>query len=84
MSRPPTEREIHILSIVAAGNGNSDARRIDIDMSLLFEGIDTTMLKELHTLREAGYVTQELGRGGPGGRWAVTPAALPYLPSDPD
>jgi hypothetical protein len=37
------------------------------------------MLEELHLLREAGYVTQVLGRGGLGGRWSVTEAALPYL-----
>jgi hypothetical protein len=81
-TRPPTDRELHILDIVADGDGDSDARRIDITMSQRFEGIDSTMLKELHALREAGYVTQELGRGGPGGRWAVTPAARPYLAAE--
>jgi hypothetical protein len=79
-AREPAEREIHLLALVAKGNGNSDARRIDLDMYRRFGGIGSTILNELVALREAGYVSQDVSRGGLGGRWAVTLDALPYLP----
>ena len=77
---PVTGRQAALLAIVAEGGGDWDARRIDITISVRSGPGEVTVLKELQALQQLGLVTRDDTRSGPGGRWAVTDAALPHLP----
>jgi hypothetical protein len=75
---PVSGRQVSLLGIVAEGRGHC-ARRIDQAVSVRLGPGEGTVLQELQALAQLGLVTRDDSRSGPGGRWAVTAAARPYL-----
>jgi len=77
----PTERQRQLLAVVHQGAGEWDARYIDLTMGRRHRPTELTILQELQILEQAGLVASDVTGHGVGGRWAVTAAALPYLPN---
>ena len=76
-----TERDLRLLGVVAEGQGEWDARRIDLTLSARHGAGELSVLEHLRALEENGLVAQDLSRGGLGGRWQVTPSGEVYLRS---
>jgi len=76
---PLSVRQARLLAVVAEGDGNWDARRIDLTADARYGPGERTVLQELQALQRLGLVTRDDSRSGAGGRWAVTAAARPYL-----
>jgi hypothetical protein len=65
--------------VVAEGNGDWDARRIDLTVDARYGPGERTVLRELEALQRLGLVLRDDSRSGVGGRWQVTAAARPYI-----
>ena len=76
---PVSDRQARLLTIVAEGGGDWDARRIDITVDTRFGPGEGTVLQELEALQRLGLVVRDDSRSGAGGRWSVTAAARPYI-----
>jgi hypothetical protein len=76
---PVSDRQARLLTIVAEGGGDWDARRIDITVNVRFGPGEGTVLQELEALQRLGLVVRDDSRSGAGGRWSVTAAARPYI-----
>ncbi|MDQ2812115.1 MAG: hypothetical protein M3Z75_09605 [Actinomycetota bacterium] len=76
---PLPDRQISLLAVVAEGDGNWDARRIDMTVDARYGPGQGTVLAELQALQRLGLVTRDDSRSGVGGRWQVTATARPYL-----
>jgi predicted transcriptional regulator len=76
-----SDRQVQLLAIVAEGDGNWDARRIDLTINSRYGPGDGTVLQELQALQRLGLVVRDDSRSGPGGRWALTAAAHPHIKS---
>jgi hypothetical protein len=76
---PLSDRQVKLLAVVAEGDGNWDARRIDLTVSARHGPGQGTVLQELQGLQQRGLVVRDDSRSGTGGRWAVTAAARPYI-----
>lgn len=74
-----SDRQLKLLSVVAEGGGDWDARWIDITMDARYGPGEATVLHELEALAEHGLVARDDSRSGVGGRWNVTADAQPYL-----
>jgi hypothetical protein len=74
-----SDRQVHLLEVVAEGGGSRDARQIDLTISSRHGPAETTVLRELEELESLGLVTHDLSRSGVGGKWSVTDLAQPYL-----
>jgi hypothetical protein len=74
-----SDRQLKLLGVVAEGNGEWDARRIDLTSDARYGPGSTTVLRELEDLQDLGLVTRDDSRSGVGGRWKATAAAEPYM-----
>ena len=81
---PLSERQARLLAIVAEGDGDWDARRIDLTADARSGPGAGTVLRELEELQQLGLVARDDSRSGAGGRWKVTAAAHPYLEDHDD
>ena len=79
MSPNLTERQVEVLRIVALGNGEWDARRIDLAVDYRLGPGVSTVLAELEELGRLGFLVRDDSRGGMGGRWSVSSAGLIYI-----
>jgi hypothetical protein len=75
----PSDRQRQLLRVVHEGDGDWDARYIDLTMGRRHRPVAITVLKELKILEDAGLIVSDVSGWGVGGRWAITPAALPYV-----
>jgi len=71
--------QVNLLTVVADGGGDLDARQIDLRVTSRHGPGEKNMLRELEALQELGLVVRDDSRSGVGGRWNVTPDARPYL-----
>jgi hypothetical protein len=76
---PLSDWQIKLLSVVAEGDGDWDARRIDLTVDVRYGPGEKNMLRELEALQRLGLVVRDDSRSGVGGRWKVTADARPYL-----
>jgi hypothetical protein len=76
---PVSDRQARLLTVVAEGGGDWDARRRDITVNVRFGPGEGTVLQELEALQRLGLVVRDDSRSGAGGRWSVTAAARPYI-----
>jgi hypothetical protein len=76
---PVSGRQARLLAVVAEGDGDWDARRIDLTVSVRHGPGEGTVLQELQELQRLGLVTRDDSRSGAGGRWTLTAAARPYI-----
>lgn len=76
---PLSDRQVKLLAVVAEGDGNWDARRIDLTVDARYGPGEGTVLQELEALQQLGLVVRDDSRSGVGGRWKVTTTARPYL-----
>jgi len=74
-----SDRQIKLLKVVAEGDGDWDARRIDLTVDARYGPGEGTVLQELEALRQLGLVVRDDSRSGVGGRWMVTATARPYI-----
>jgi hypothetical protein len=72
-----SDRQVKLLSVVAEGGGDWDARRIDLTVDARYGPGEGTVLQELEVLRRLGLVVRDDSRSGVGGRWMVTATARP-------
>jgi hypothetical protein len=71
--------QVKLLSVVAEGGGDWDARRIDMTVDARYGPGEKTVLRELEALQQLGLVVRDDSRSGVGGRWKVTETARPYI-----
>jgi hypothetical protein len=76
---PLSDRQIKLLSVVAEGGGDWDARWIDMTVDARYGPGEGTVLQELVVLQRLGLVVRDDSRSGVGGRWKVTATARPYI-----
>jgi hypothetical protein len=76
---PLSDRQVKLLAVVAEGDGNWDARWIDLTVNSRYGAGEETVLQELEALQRLGLVARDDSRSGVGGRWKVIPAARPYI-----
>jgi hypothetical protein len=76
---PLSDRQVKLLAVVAEGDGDWDARWIDLTVNSRYGPGEGTVLRELEALQQLGLVTRDDSRSGVGGRWKVTATARPYL-----
>ena len=76
---PLSDRQVKLLAVVAEGDGNWDARWIDLTVNSRYGPGEGTVLRELEALQRLGLVVRDNSRSGVGGRWKVTAAAQPYI-----
>jgi hypothetical protein len=76
---PLSDWQVTLLSVVAEGGGDLDARQIDLRVSSRYGPGEKTMLRELEALQRLGLVVRDDSRSGVGGRWKVTETARPYI-----
>jgi hypothetical protein len=76
---PLSDWQVKLLAVVAAGDGNWDARQIDLRVSSRYGPGEKTVLRELEELQQLGLVIRDDSRSGVGGRWKVTAGAWPYI-----
>jgi hypothetical protein len=76
---PLSDRQIKLLSVVAEGGGDWDARWIDMTVDARYGPGEGTVLEELVVLQRLGLVVRDDSRSGVGGRWKVTATARPYI-----
>jgi hypothetical protein len=74
-----SDRQVKLLAVVAEGDGNWDARWIDLTVNSRYGPGKGTVLRELEALQRLGLVVRDDSRSGVGGRWKVTDAARPYI-----
>ena len=74
-----SDRQLKLLSVVAEGDGQWDARWIDITVDARYGPSSTTVLRELEELQVLGLVIRDDSRSGVGGRWRTTAAAASHL-----
>jgi hypothetical protein len=74
-----TDRQVKLLTVVAEGGGNWDARRIDLAVDARHGPGEGTVLQELEALQRLGLAARDDSRSGAGGRWNVTAAARPHI-----
>ena len=75
---PLSDWQVKLLTVVAEGGGDWDARRIDLTVDARYGPGEGTVLRELEALQRLGLVVRDDSRSGVGGRWKVTAAARPY------
>lgn len=71
--------QVKLLGVVAEGDGDWDARRIDMTVDARYGPGEKTVLRELEALQQLGLVVRDDSRSGVGGRWKVTDTARQYL-----
>jgi hypothetical protein len=76
---PLSDRQVKLLAVVAEGNGDWDARWIDVTVNSRYGPGEGTVLRELEALQRLGLVARDDSRSGVGGRWRVTADARPYI-----
>jgi hypothetical protein len=76
---PLSDWQVKLLTVVAEGGGDLDARQIDLRVSSRYGPGEKTMLRELEALQQLGLVVRDDSRSGVGGRWKVTADARPYI-----
>jgi len=76
---PLSDRQVKLLAVVAEGDGNWDARWIDLTVNSRYGPGEGTVLRELEALQRLGLVVRDDSRSGVGGRWNVTDTARPYI-----
>ena len=76
---PLSDWQVTLLSVVAEGGGDLDARQIDLRVSSRYGPGEKAMLRELEALQRLGLVVRDDSRSGVGGRWKVTETARPYI-----
>jgi hypothetical protein len=76
---PLSGRQIKLLAVVAEGDGNWDARWIDLTVNSRYGPGEGTVLQELEALQRLGLVVRDDSRSGVGGRWKVTVAGRPHI-----
>lgn len=76
---PLSDRQVKLLAVVAEGDGNWDARWIDLTVNSRYGPGEGTVLRELEALQQLGLVVRDDSRSGVGGRWKVTDTARPYI-----
>jgi hypothetical protein len=76
---PLADWQVKLLTVVAEGGGDWDARQIDLRVSSRYGPGEKTMLRELEALQRLGLVVRDDSRSGVGGRWKVTADARPYI-----
>jgi hypothetical protein len=76
---PLSDRQVKLLAVVAEGDGNWDARWIDLTVNSRYGPGEGTVLRELEALQRLGLVVRDDSRSGVGGRWKVTETARPYI-----
>jgi hypothetical protein len=74
-----SDRQVKLLSVVAEGEGDWDARWIDLTVNSRYGPGEGTVLRELEALQRLGLVVRDDSRSGVGGRWKVTATARPYI-----
>ncbi len=74
-----SDRQIKLLTVVAEGAGDWDARRIDLTVDARYGPGEGTVLRELEALQRLGLVVRDDSRSGVGGRWKVTVTARPHI-----
>jgi hypothetical protein len=74
-----SEWQVKLLSVVAEGGGDLDARQIDLRVSSRYGPGERTVLRELEALQRLGLVVRDDSRSGVGGRWKVTETARSYI-----
>ena len=76
---PLSDWQVKLLTVVAEGGGDWDARRIDLTVDARYGPGEGTVLRELEALQRLGLVVRDYSRSGVGGRWKVTATARPYI-----
>jgi len=76
---PLSDWQVKLLTVVAEGGGDWDARRIDLTVDARYGPGEGTVLRELEALQRLGLVVRDDSRSGVGGRWKVTATARPYI-----
>lgn len=76
---PLSDWQVKLLSVVAEGGGDLDARQIDLRVSSRYGPGEKTVLRELEALQRLGLVARDDSRSGVGGRWRVTETARTYI-----
>jgi hypothetical protein len=76
---PLSDRQVKLLAVVAEGDGDWDARWIDLTVNSRYGPGEGTVLRELEALQRLGLVVRDDSRSGVGGRWKVTDTARPYI-----
>jgi hypothetical protein len=76
---PLSDRQIKLLTVVAEGGGDWDARWIDMTVDARYGPGEETVLRELEALQRLELVVRDDSRSGVGGRWRVTDAARQYI-----
>jgi Fe2+ or Zn2+ uptake regulation protein len=76
---PLSDWQVKLLSVVAQGDGDLDARQIDLRVSSRYGPGERTVLRELEALQRLGLVVRDDSRSGVGGRWKVTESARRYI-----
>ena len=76
---PLSDRQVKLLAVVAEGDGDWDARWIDLTVNSRYGPGEGTVLRELEALQRLGLVDRDDSRSGVGGRWKVTAAARPHI-----
>ena len=74
-----SDRQVKLLAVVAEGDGNWDARWIDLTVNSRYGPGEGTVLRELEALQRLGLVVRDDSRSGVGGRWRVTDTGRPYI-----
>jgi len=74
----PDPLDIALLRVVGQGEGQYDARRIDLNYSAHHPPKGSTILERLKGLERAGFV-ERLTAEGVGGRWGLTAAGAACL-----
>ena len=76
---PLSDRQVKLLAVVAEGDGDWDARWIDLTVNSRYGPGEGTVLRELEALQRLGLVDRDDSRSGVGGMWKVTATARPYI-----
>jgi len=76
---PLSDWQVKLLTVVAEGGGDWDARRIDLTVDARYGPGEGTVLRELEALQRLGLVVRDDSRSGVGGRWKLTATARPYI-----
>jgi hypothetical protein len=76
---PLSDRQARLLAVVAEGDGDWDARWIDLTVNSRYGPGEGTVLRELEALQQLGLVVRDDSRSGVGGRWKVTAIARRYI-----
>ena len=75
---PLSDRQVKLLAVVAEGDGDWDARWIDLTVDARFGSGEGTVRQELEAVQRLGLVVRDDSRWGVGGRWTVTAVARSF------